>query len=401
MPGLSWEITRPNAVHLVGLRPRRQRDRRRGRRVRGRGSSSTRLDHLDGVLLVERLDPDQRREAKRRVLAERAACRAAPGDPDGPRPTAGAARCAWPSSARPRRPSPSLRALVERGPRRGPRRHATRPASRAWRGAEPQSRCRRRRAELGLEVAIRPRRDLAAAASNAASSSPTARWCPRGAARRVADAQRALLAPAALARRGAGRARDPRGRRRDRGVDHDPRGDARHRSGPPDAPTSRSTTRRRAELTGELADLGAAALVEVLATPHSLAATRAHRRRGHLRRASSRGEELHLDPGDVAERVRAHGASGARLHRRSRRDACASCALAGRGPTGDRRARSPRWRGRRASWSSRRARSSSARSCPRGGRAMPATRGGAARGLDARAVRWARSARGSGPRLSA
>ena len=35
VPGLSWEIVRPNAVHLVGPRPRRERDLHRGHRARG------------------------------------------------------------------------------------------------------------------------------------------------------------------------------------------------------------------------------------------------------------------------------------------------------------------------------------------------------------------------------
>ena len=67
VPGLSWEIVRPEEIHLVGLRPRRQR----GRRSRPTSSRPAcfqhELDHLDGVLLLEHLDDDQRKEAKKAV----------------------------------------------------------------------------------------------------------------------------------------------------------------------------------------------------------------------------------------------------------------------------------------------------------------------------------------------
>ena len=80
VPGLSWPIVRPKEVHLVGVD------------LEGRDLSieadtlearvfQHEIDHLDGVLLVERLDVEQRREAKRllrsRVLAGTS------GDPDG------------------------------------------------------------------------------------------------------------------------------------------------------------------------------------------------------------------------------------------------------------------------------------------------------------------------------
>ena len=42
VPGLSWEIVRPKRVHLTGI-------------------------DLDGVLLIDRLDEDQRKDAKRAV----------------------------------------------------------------------------------------------------------------------------------------------------------------------------------------------------------------------------------------------------------------------------------------------------------------------------------------------
>lgn len=77
VPGLSWEILRPKRIHLVG----RDLD---GEEVSVEADElesrlfQHELDHLDGVLLVERLDEDQRREA-RRALRELTLGRAEPG----------------------------------------------------------------------------------------------------------------------------------------------------------------------------------------------------------------------------------------------------------------------------------------------------------------------------------
>ncbi len=77
MPGLSWPIVRPDRVHLVGLDLDGNEVSLEADTLEGRVFQHE-LDHLDGILLVERLDDDQRREARRllrtRVLAE---------DPDG------------------------------------------------------------------------------------------------------------------------------------------------------------------------------------------------------------------------------------------------------------------------------------------------------------------------------
>jgi peptide deformylase len=69
VPGLSWEITRANEVHLVGFdldgnELDIQTDEYEGRIFQHE------MDHLDGVLLIERLDADQRREAKQ-ILRQR------------------------------------------------------------------------------------------------------------------------------------------------------------------------------------------------------------------------------------------------------------------------------------------------------------------------------------------
>ena len=55
MPGLSWEIVRPNAVHLVGLDLDGNEVSIEATELEGRVFQHE-LDHLDGILLVERLE---------------------------------------------------------------------------------------------------------------------------------------------------------------------------------------------------------------------------------------------------------------------------------------------------------------------------------------------------------
>jgi peptide deformylase len=62
IPGLSWDIVRPNAVHLVGLDLDGNELSIEATELEGRVFQHE-LDHLDGILLVERLDEDQRKEA--------------------------------------------------------------------------------------------------------------------------------------------------------------------------------------------------------------------------------------------------------------------------------------------------------------------------------------------------
>ena len=80
VPGLSWEITRANAVHLRGYDLDGREIDIEADEFEGRIFQHE-MDHLDGVLLVERLDEDQRREARK--LLRRQRMRLAPGDPDG------------------------------------------------------------------------------------------------------------------------------------------------------------------------------------------------------------------------------------------------------------------------------------------------------------------------------
>jgi peptide deformylase len=64
VPGLSWHITRPNRIYLVGYdldgnELRIETDEYEGRIFQHE------MDHLNGVLLIERLDEDQRKAAKK------------------------------------------------------------------------------------------------------------------------------------------------------------------------------------------------------------------------------------------------------------------------------------------------------------------------------------------------
>jgi peptide deformylase len=79
VPGYAWEITRPNHVHLVGLDLDGNELSLEADEYEGRIFQHE-LDHLDGVLLVERLDPDQRKEARAMLRAEFSAKHR---DPDG------------------------------------------------------------------------------------------------------------------------------------------------------------------------------------------------------------------------------------------------------------------------------------------------------------------------------
>ncbi len=80
IPGLSWDIVRPNAVHLVGLDLEGNELSIEATELEGRVFQHE-LDHLDGILLVERLDADQRKEALK-ILRGRALHLPAE-DPDG------------------------------------------------------------------------------------------------------------------------------------------------------------------------------------------------------------------------------------------------------------------------------------------------------------------------------
>jgi peptide deformylase len=64
VPGLSWEIIRPKEIHLVGFDLDGNEVDIEADEYEARVFQHE-LDHLDGVLLVERLDADQAKQAKR------------------------------------------------------------------------------------------------------------------------------------------------------------------------------------------------------------------------------------------------------------------------------------------------------------------------------------------------
>jgi peptide deformylase len=70
VPGLHWTIVRPNEVHLTGLDLDGNELSIDADEYQGRVFQHE-VDHLDGTLLIERLDDDQRREALK-VLRTRA-----------------------------------------------------------------------------------------------------------------------------------------------------------------------------------------------------------------------------------------------------------------------------------------------------------------------------------------
>lgn len=66
VPGLSWEIVRPNHIHVVGVDLDGNDVEYEASELEGRMFQHE-LDHLDGVLLVDRLDEDQARAARRQI----------------------------------------------------------------------------------------------------------------------------------------------------------------------------------------------------------------------------------------------------------------------------------------------------------------------------------------------
>jgi len=70
IPDLSWNVVRPNAVHLRGFGIDGEEIDIEGDELLGRCFQHE-MDHLDGILLVERLEDDQRKEAMS-ILRKRA-----------------------------------------------------------------------------------------------------------------------------------------------------------------------------------------------------------------------------------------------------------------------------------------------------------------------------------------
>ena len=232
------------------------------------------IDHLDGVLLLDRLEPDVRQRGAARAAHPRARPATIPRAATVGLLAADARRaCASSSSARPPTRCPPLARAARGRARRRARRHPTRPPRGA--GAAPMpSPVKAAAAELGLPVRT-PERAREVVDEVARDAAPSSAWSSRSGscfaeslARRGAARLRepALLAAAALAGRGAGRAGDPRRRRRDRRVHHGDRGGPRHR---PVFARVRDADRAD-ETAGELRDaarrLGTDLLVDTLPT---------------------------------------------------------------------------------------------------------------------------------------
>ena len=66
VPGLAWEIVRPKVVHVTGIDLDGNEVSFEADELFGRMFQHE-IDHLDGVLLLDRLDEDQRKDAKRAV----------------------------------------------------------------------------------------------------------------------------------------------------------------------------------------------------------------------------------------------------------------------------------------------------------------------------------------------
>jgi hypothetical protein len=96
VPGLSWDITRFKDVHLTGFDLDGNELDIQTRRSTRRGSSSTRPTTSMATCLIERLDADQRREAKIFLRENRE--RLGVSDPTDSTASS-ASRCVSPSSA--------------------------------------------------------------------------------------------------------------------------------------------------------------------------------------------------------------------------------------------------------------------------------------------------------------
>ena len=174
------------------------------------------MDHLDGVLLIERLDADQRREAKQilrqrnlelsaRILTDCTNC--------------WVTKCVSPSSARPRRRC--RRCARSSMPDTTSSIVITRPDRKRGRGGElspsPVKAC----AQESRSAVAHRLSDLDDLDVERGVVVAYGRLIPGRLLARRPDAERSLLVAAAVARRRAGRAGDPRRRRRDRREHHD------------------------------------------------------------------------------------------------------------------------------------------------------------------------------------
>ncbi len=267
VPGLSWEIVRPNEVHLVGRdldgnEIDVQTDEFEGRIFQHE------VDHLNGFLLIDRLDDDQRKAAKRalrKMQITRVAARSRRLTPTAGRLDAsGLPRYprggrALPRSARGRAGHDVVLVITQPDRRRGRGSEVSRlageggrPGAGAARGHDSLGALSDVDVERGVVVGLRRADSRPRSSSARRCSTSTSRCCRAGAARRRWNAR---SWPGTW-----------------RPVSASSRWSATLDTGPLHArtPYRRSATRRRVELTAELAQMGAELLVEVLASPELL-----------------------------------------------------------------------------------------------------------------------------------
>ena len=219
VPGLYVEIVRPKEVHLVGRRPRRQRGVDRGRRAARPGCSSTSSTTSTACCCSTASTTDQRKAAMTRAAAgarSKTSRRRPRHRPGLSRPLP--APCPhFPPSPSPRLPRHARRCRAaaagarRRRPRHRARRDRRRQAPRPGGGDDAQP--GEGRGARARPAGHRPVDDVLDAGAELGVVVAFGQLDQAARARRSADGQPPLLAAAALAGRGAGRAGDPRRRR--------------------------------------------------------------------------------------------------------------------------------------------------------------------------------------------
>ena len=114
MPGLAWPIVRPKEVHLTGYDLDGNEVSIEADELLARLFQHE-LDHLDGVLLLDHLDGDQRKQAKRSCGRSCMNGALGPGRAPARARTTCSDRCALHSSARRRWPCRRCGRLVDDG----------------------------------------------------------------------------------------------------------------------------------------------------------------------------------------------------------------------------------------------------------------------------------------------
>ena len=271
IPGLYVEMLRPKTVLMRGVDIDGEVVEREADELEARMYQHE-LDHLHGVLMFDRMQPEQRKEAMAefRRLQREAAARP-------PRSRAAAASLASSSEARLPRHAGDGGAAARGAGRRRSRHRARRHRRRQTAGAgqrdvaEPRSRLPRSSSAWPVSHDVDDVIDVGAELGVVVAFGRIIK--PHVLAER-ADGQPALLAAATLARCGAGRAGAAGGRRDDRCVRDGGRGRARHRRRVrPGRCADRRRRRPRTSSASELVDVGTRLLVDTLRSAASVSPT--------------------------------------------------------------------------------------------------------------------------------